>query len=330
MGGPQGPAGHRRPGRDGGGDLRTALPGGDRALQHRADLQLRGAPGPADGFARRVHRHGVRGRQVAEGDRERAAPARRTAGPAAGGTGVRVRDRGAGGPRPPAQQEPAVLRLQGRQRHPAAGPAEADRHGSGPADGRRRVRDLRHGGLPGARGGGAGPLGGLGPVHGGAHPGGADLRLPGLHERVRGLAAGPGAHRGLRPVRVLLPAARAGDRPGSGAAVRLRAGDGGPADGCAAGGGRAPDGAAAAAAVDPVRAGTAGARHPVVRRRGRGGGVPAGRAGDPAPRLGAPEPGGGGGSRAAPLPSPGGSAGAGAAARVCRGRPGPGVPRPPR
>ena len=77
LGGPQGSARHRRPGRDGRGDLRAALPRGDRARQHRADLQLRGAPRPAHRFAGRVHRHGVRRRQVAEGDRQRPARHRR-------------------------------------------------------------------------------------------------------------------------------------------------------------------------------------------------------------------------------------------------------------
>ena len=45
---------------------------------------------------------------------------RRPAGAAAGGAGHRVRHRGAGGARPPAQPRPALLRLQGGQRDPAA------------------------------------------------------------------------------------------------------------------------------------------------------------------------------------------------------------------
>ena len=79
LGGAQGPAGHRRRGRDGGGDLRAPLPRRDRALQHRPDLQLRRAPRPAHRHPRRLHRHGVRRRQVAQGDRQRA-PHARTAG----------------------------------------------------------------------------------------------------------------------------------------------------------------------------------------------------------------------------------------------------------
>ena len=77
--------------------------------------------------------------------------ARRQARSAAGRAGHRVRHRGAGGARPPAQPRPALLRLQGRQRHPAARPAQADRHGRGAPDGRRREPDLRHRRLPGAR-----------------------------------------------------------------------------------------------------------------------------------------------------------------------------------
>jgi hypothetical protein len=114
LGGAQGPAGHRRPGRHGRRDLRAALPRGDRARQHRADLQLRRAPRPAHRLPRRLHRHGVRRRQVAQGDRQRPPHPRGPPRPAAGGTGVRLRHRGAGGARPPAQPQPAVLRLQGR------------------------------------------------------------------------------------------------------------------------------------------------------------------------------------------------------------------------
>ena len=56
----------------GGRDLGAALPRRDRALQHRPDLQLRRAPRPAHRLPRRLHRHGVRRRQVAQGDRQRA------------------------------------------------------------------------------------------------------------------------------------------------------------------------------------------------------------------------------------------------------------------
>ncbi len=84
LGGAQGPAGHRRPGRAGRGGLRAALPRRDRAPQHRADLQLRRAPRPAHRHPRRLHRHGVRRRQVAQGDRQRAPHSGRQAGAAAG------------------------------------------------------------------------------------------------------------------------------------------------------------------------------------------------------------------------------------------------------
>ena len=78
------------------------------------------------------------------------------------------------------------------------------------------------------------PVGRLRPVHGRAHAGRPDLRLPGLHERLRGLPARPRQHRGLPHVRVVLPAAGARHRPRPGPPVRLRAGDGGAADGRAA------------------------------------------------------------------------------------------------
>ncbi len=269
LGGPQGPAGHGRPGRDGGGDLRAAVPRGDRARQHRADLQLRGAPGPAHRFARRLHRHGVRRRQVAQGDRQRPPHTGGEARSAAGGAGVRVRHRGAGGARPSAQPEPAVLRLQGRQRDPDRGRAEADRHGRGAPDGRRRVGHLRHGRLSGTGGRRRRPVGGVGPVHGGPYARRPDVRLPGLHHGLRGLAAGPGHHRGVPAVRVLLPAPRPGHRPGPRAQVRLGAGDDRAADGRAARGRLAAVGAGPPGAVAAVRAGTAGDGHGVVHRAGR-------------------------------------------------------------
>lgn len=270
LGGAQGPAGHRRPGRDGRGDLGAALPRRDRALQHRAHLQLRGAPRPADRLHGRLHRHGVRRRQVAQGDRQRAARAFGQAGPAAGGAGLCVRDRGPGGARPSAQPGAAVLRLQGRQRDTAAGPAEAHRHGCGAQDGRRRVGHLRHGRLPGARGRRGRAVGRLRPVHRGAHPRRADLRLPGLHERVRRQPPRPGQHRGVPAVRVVLPAARTGHGSGPGPQVRIGSGDGRAAHRGAAGGRRRPDGTAETFAVDAVRARGSGHRHRTLHRADRG------------------------------------------------------------
>ena len=199
------------------------------------------APARLDGYIVMEYVGGKSLKEIANDRRTPGGQAR----PAAGRAGVRVRHRGAGGARPSAQPEPAVLRLQGRQRHPAAGPAQAHRHGRGAAGWTTTSRAI-YGtvGYQAPEVADDRPVGRLRPLHGGAHAGGADLRLPGLHERLRGLPAGPGEHRGLPAVRVLLPAAGARDRPGSGAALRLGAGDGGAADGRAAGGRRAPDGTA--------------------------------------------------------------------------------------
>ncbi|OAH15280.1 hypothetical protein STSP_13880 [Streptomyces jeddahensis] len=103
LGGPQGPPRHRRPGRHGRRDLRAPLPRRDRARQHRPHLQLRRAPRPAHRLHGRLHRHGVRRRKVPQGDRQRPPDAGRTPRSAARRTGLRVRHRGAGGARPPAQ-----------------------------------------------------------------------------------------------------------------------------------------------------------------------------------------------------------------------------------
>ncbi len=62
VGGAQGPAQLWRPRRAGGGDRRAAVPGAGRAPADRRDLQLRDPRGC------RLHRHGVRRRQVAEAD----------------------------------------------------------------------------------------------------------------------------------------------------------------------------------------------------------------------------------------------------------------------
>ena len=100
LGGAQGPAQLRRPGRVRGGDLRAAVPRRGRAPADRRDLQLRDARG------RRLHRHGVRRRPVAQADP--AGPprrGRRRERPAAGGPGARVRPR-----------DPARVRLPARRR----------------------------------------------------------------------------------------------------------------------------------------------------------------------------------------------------------------------
>ena len=92
LGGAQGPAEHRGRGRHGGRGRRAAVPGPGGTPEHRPDLQLRPARGPADGGVGRVHRDGVRGRQVAQADPAGCAARRRFG---AGGARDRVRHRGA-------------------------------------------------------------------------------------------------------------------------------------------------------------------------------------------------------------------------------------------
>ena len=134
LGGAQGPAQHRGRRRHGSGGRRAPVPRPGGAPEHRPDLQLRPARGPADRGVGRVHRDGVRGRQVAQAD-----PARRPVGRrlGAGGTRPGLRDRGAARPRVPARPRAGVLRLQAGQRDPDRGAAQAHRHGRGAA-GRRR------------------------------------------------------------------------------------------------------------------------------------------------------------------------------------------------
>ena len=92
LGGAQGPAEHRRRRRDGRRGRRAPVPRPGGTPEYRADLQLRAACGPADGGVGRVHRDGVRGRQVAQADPPGCATRRRLgAAPARD----RVRDRGA-------------------------------------------------------------------------------------------------------------------------------------------------------------------------------------------------------------------------------------------
>ena len=107
-----------------------------------------------DPRGRRLHRHGVRRRHVAQA--------------AAQGSGCAA-DGGRYDPLPvdqaiayvleilpafelPARPGPALLRLQARQRHPGRRRGQADRPRRRAPDRRRRLRDLRHGRLPGARG----------------------------------------------------------------------------------------------------------------------------------------------------------------------------------
>ena len=99
LGGAQGPAEYRRRRRHGGRGRRAPVPRPGGTPEYRADLQLRPARGPADGGVGRVHRDGVRGRQVAQAD-----PAGRPAGRWLGAARARDRvcDRGAAGAGVPA------------------------------------------------------------------------------------------------------------------------------------------------------------------------------------------------------------------------------------
>ena len=148
LGGAEGPARRRRRRCDGGSHRRAAVPRRGGAPEHRQDLQLRGARGP------RLHRHGVRRRPVAEGGpqavhrRDRRASSRRP--------GHRLHARDPPRPRLPAQQGPALLRLQAGERYQDRGTDEGHRPRWRAAHRRQFERPLRHRRLPGARGARAG------------------------------------------------------------------------------------------------------------------------------------------------------------------------------
>ena len=110
--------------------------------------------------------------------------------PAAGGPGARVRPRDPARVRLPARRRPAVLRLQAGQRHPAGRRGQAHRPRRRAPDRRPGLGDLRHGRLPGARGGRGRAVRGVGHLHDRPHPGHAGARLPRQHQHLRGVAAG--------------------------------------------------------------------------------------------------------------------------------------------
>ncbi len=168
LGGAQGPAQLRRPRRARGGDRRAAVPRPGRAPGDRRDLQLRHPRGC------RLHRDGVRRRQVAQADPQGPdAGQQRGLRPAAGRPGARLHPRAAAGVPVPARPRPDLLRLQARQHDPGRRRDEADRPRRRPTGRRPGVRDLRHGRLPGARGGRGRADGGLRHLHDRPHPAGA-------------------------------------------------------------------------------------------------------------------------------------------------------------
>ena len=220
VGGAEGPAGHRRRRRHGRRRRRAAVPGRGRAPQHRPDLQLRPACGPAYGRDGRLHRDGVRGRQVAQADPGRRASGRRfrACRPCAG-----LRHRGPARTRLPARPGDGVLRLQAGQRHPDRRTAQAHRHGRRAPD-RQRRSDLRDGRLPGPGDRGRRALAQLGPVYGGPGTGRAHLRVPRLPGHVQVQPARRGA--AARRAGVVRPAAAAGHPHRTRPAVRHRGRDG--------------------------------------------------------------------------------------------------------
>ena len=188
----------------------------------RQDLQLRRTRWL------RLHRDGVRGRGVAP---RCGAHQRGDGRPAAADPGHRLRARDPAGLRVPAPSGPAVLRLQTRQRHPERGAAQADRPGRCPAHpttmsatstARSAIRRPRC------------PIGRhhlVGPVHRGADPGRAQLRLPRLSGR------GALCHQPAGAVRTWTYSATTSRSVGSSRGngdrsdrpVRVRRRDGGPA-----------------------------------------------------------------------------------------------------
>ena len=131
--------GRRRHGRRCG---RSPHVGRGEAPEHRRGLQLRRAS-RFRGHPRRLHRHGVRRRQVAQTD------PRRPQGPASSGPCPRLHRRDRTCARLPARGGLRLLRLQAGQRHADRRAAQAHRPGRGHRHGRRRRRDLRDARLPG-------------------------------------------------------------------------------------------------------------------------------------------------------------------------------------
>ena len=138
----------------------------------------------------------------------------------------------------PAPARAAVLRLQAGQHHPGRRRPEADRPRWRAPDRRRPVADLRNRRVPGARGRQGGHVDRQRPLHRGANAGHADLRVQGIPEHLRDLAAVTHRCADLRPAR--LAVSLAGERHGTatGGPLPNRRRDARPTARCAARGDR--------------------------------------------------------------------------------------------
>ncbi len=217
LGRAQGPAQLRRPRRARRRDRRAAVPGPGRAPADRRDLQLRHAR------RRRLHRHGVRRRHLAQADPQGAdAGQQRGVRPAAGRPGARLHPRDPAGVPVPPRPRPRLLRLQARQPHPGRRRGQADRPRRRAPRRRRGLGDLRHGRLPGARGGRGRAERRLRHLHDRPHPGGAVHgvpRLPGAPTSSRCPTAGQ--HAAVPRARLALLAGRQVLRARPGRPVRV-------------------------------------------------------------------------------------------------------------
>ena len=220
LGRPQGPAELRRRRRPRRRDRRAALPGAGRAPADRRDLQLRHAR------RRRLHRDGVRRRPLAQaGAQGTDARQQRGVRPAARRPGPRLHPRDPARVPVPPRPRPRLLRLQARQPHPGRRRPQADRPRRRPARRRPGVGDLRHGRLPGPRGGRGRAERRVRHLHDRPHPRGAVHGVQGLPVDVPLLAARPRVHAAVPRQRLaLLPRRQVlRDRPGRPVPVGRRA-----------------------------------------------------------------------------------------------------------
>ncbi len=183
LGRAQGSAQLRRPRRAGRGDRRAAVPRPGRAPAHRRDLQLR------DPRGRRLHRHGVRRRHLAQAAAQGADEGgRRHVRPAPGRPGDRLHRRDPAGVPVPARPQPVYCDFKPDNIIQVGRRGQADRPRRGAPARRPRLRDLRDGGLPGAGGRRGRAVGGLRHLHDRAHADRARDGVPRLPVHLRRLA----------------------------------------------------------------------------------------------------------------------------------------------